>query len=139
MGGEMGRRPWPIGGEVGMSAARDVIGRLVKSFGFSVFCFAVWGSLSAVRARALVADFTWMELVWLAYNATIAVLFLVRTTPSAVSLNPVHWVVALLTSFSGLFFDRQPAGIAVAGGYCDALILIGLAASGTAAIALQRS
>jgi protein-S-isoprenylcysteine O-methyltransferase Ste14 len=122
-----------------MSGAQDVIERLVKSFGFSVFCFAVWGSLTAVRARALVAGFTWMEVIWLAYNATIAVLFLIRTRPSVVSLNPVHWLVALLTSFSGLFFDTQPAGLAAAGGLCDALILIGLAASGTAAIALRRS
>jgi protein-S-isoprenylcysteine O-methyltransferase Ste14 len=80
-----------------------------------------------------------MEAVWFLYNATIAVLFLVRTKPTAVSLDPLHWLVALLASFSGLFFETRSAGIPGAGRIGDGLILLGVFGSGSAAIALRRS
>ena len=55
------------------------------------------------------------------------------------SMKPLHWLVALLASFSGLFFARagsQSANVAIAG---EVLILLGLAGSGTAALALGRN
>lgn len=118
---------------------RQVAERVVKSFGFSVFCCAVWCVLSTSHVRALLHQFEWMELIWLVYNATLAMLFLVRTRPSVVSLNPVHWVVALLTSFAGLFFERNAEGIAGGIPLGNGLILLGLAISGSSALALGRS
>ena len=122
-----------------MGRARDITETVVSSFGFSVFCFVVWGALAGLRGRGLVSDFSWMEVVWLGYAGTIAILFVVRVRPEAVSLNPLHWLVALLASFSGLFFERESAGYAGMGPAADGLILLGLAGSGTAALALRRS
>ena len=122
-----------------MKSARDLIERTVSGFGFSVFCFLIWGGLTGLRARHLVSNFSWMEVVWLVYVATFAVLFLVRSRPKAVSLNPLHWLVALLVSFSGLFFEKESAGIAGTEAVANGLILLGLAGSGTAALALRRS
>lgn len=119
--------------------ARATIDRFVKGFGFSVLCFVVWGSLAATRARSLLHDFSWMEALWLAYSGTISLLFLIRTKPSVVSLNPVHWFVALVTSFSGLFFERHSNGPVVAQLPGDILILIGLLGSASVAVALWRS
>src|SRR3989304_6265654 len=80
-----------------------------------------------------------MEGLGLASNATITLLFLVRTRPSRVSLNPLHWLVALLTSFSGLFFEGRSTSPYHADLLGDALILLGLTGSGSAAVALGRS
>ena len=80
-----------------------------------------------------------MEVVWLVYVATFAVLFLVRTRPKAVSLNLLHWLVALLASFSGLFFEKDSAGIVGTQVVANGLILLGVAGSWTAALALRRS
>ncbi len=113
--------------------------RFLKSFVFSALCAVVWGYFGASRARALVHDFSWMEVVWLAYNVTISALFLVRSRPSQLSMKPVHWLVALLTSFSGLFFARGVAGGATLVLVGDVLVLVGLAGSGTAAVALGRN
>ena len=117
----------------------SMLERWVKSFTFSAVCFAVWGSLSILRARALARTFDSMELLWLTYNATIAVLFLVRSRPSVVSLQPVHWLVALATSFSGLFFERHSAALATSEPIANGLILVGLAGAGSSALALGRS
>ena len=119
--------------------AERLLERWVKSFTFSFVCFAVWGSLTVLRARALTRTFDGMELLWLTYNATIATLFLVRTRPSVVSLQPVHWLVALLTSFSGLFFEKHSAGLPATEPVADGLILVGLAGAGSTALALGRS
>ena len=122
-----------------MNSARDRIERTISGIGFSVLCFLIWGGLTGLRARNLFSGLSWMEVVWLVYNATIAVLFLVRSRPTAVSLNPLHWLVALLASFSGLFFEKESAGITGAEAVANGFILLGLAGSGTAALALRRS
>ncbi len=122
-----------------MATPRETIEKIVTSFGFSAFCFVVWGGLTGLRAQGLLREVSWIEVIWLVYNATIALLFLARARPKTVSLNPVHWLVALLTSFSGLFFEKESAGIAQAGTLADGLILVGLVGSGTAALALRRS
>ncbi len=122
-----------------LSSARDCIERTVSGFGFSVLCFLIWGGLTALRARHLVDGFSWMEFIWLVYIATFAVLFLVRSRPTAVSLNPLHWVVALLVSFSGMFFENESAGIAGTEAVANGVVLLGIVGSGTAALALRRS
>ena len=85
--------------------------RALKSFALSVLLFLTWGSLTALKARSLRADFAWIELAWVAYNALIAILFLIRSRPSQVSMNPWHWFVALITSFAGLFFARETGSL----------------------------
>ena len=118
---------------------RDGIEKAVGSFGFSVLCFLVWGSLTVSRARSLPQHFSWMEVAWLVYCATIAALFLVRSKPTTVSLNPLHWAVALFACFSGFLFEKESGGIPGAGLVGDGLILLGLAGSFGTAIALRRS
>lgn len=118
---------------------RHVFERFVKSFAFSLFCFLIWGSMSFARARHLAHEFSWMEAVWVAYNALFAGLFLVRTRPVVVSLDPIHWLVALLTSFSGFFLRPSLGAWLRLGILPDLLILLGLVGSGTTAVALRRS
>ncbi len=85
-------------------------------------------------------EFTFIGALWFIYNATISLLFLIRMRPIAVSMNPVHWVVGLVTSFSGFLFSRQmttnnPAVAASADSLIVAAILLGIAA----ALTLGRS
>jgi len=111
----------------------------LKSTWLSVALFLVWAGMVAVRARSLLAHFSWGELGWIVTNATIAILFLVRSRPSTVSLNPLHWAVALGTSFSGMFFQRMTddgARHAVAG---YAIIAAGLGVSLFAMMSLGRN
>jgi len=122
-----------------MDRVRLVAERVVKSFGFSVLLCLVWTALSAPHVRSLLRNFRWMELVWVLYNATLAVLFLIRSRPTLVSLNPVHWFVALITSFSGMFFQRMDTANAGVRAFGDAVVLAGLVLSGVAAVALGRS
>ena len=118
---------------------KSTLERWVKSFVFSIVCFSIWGSLTVLRARALTHAFDWMELVWLVYNATVAALFLIRRRPSIVSLEPEHWLVALLTSFSGLFFEKSSAGLPGTEPVADGLIFVGLAGAASTALALGRN
>jgi protein-S-isoprenylcysteine O-methyltransferase Ste14 len=78
-----------------------------RSFAFSVLLSLSCAILAAPHAWALLHGFDAFELLHLTYNLAVAILFLIRTRPSLVSLNPLHWTVALLTSFSGFFFIRQ--------------------------------
>ncbi len=114
--------------------------RFLKSFSFSLILFAVWGGLTFFQARGLLRRFAWIELLWVIYNATLAILFLIRSRPSIVSTNPVHWLVALTASFGGFLFRRNPAApqnslISAA----DALIVAGVIVSGLCALRLGRS
>lgn len=96
--------------------------------------------LAAPHARTLLNGFDVFELLHLAYNLTVAFLFLIRTRPSLVSMSPVHWVVALLTSVSGFFFVRNDsppvAALRLTG---DALIGAGVLLALVAALVLGRS
>lgn len=121
------------------STERQVFERFVKSFAFSLLCFFIWGWMSLARARHFTHEFSWMEALWIAYNAVFAGLFLIRTRPVVVSLNPIHWLVALLASFSGLFFVTTPGDGLRVGILPDLLILLGLVGSGTTAVALRRN
>jgi protein-S-isoprenylcysteine O-methyltransferase Ste14 len=99
-------RSFPATQQPKMAHIRPHLERFVKGFGFSLILFLFWGGLTAWKARSLCGRFTLLECAWILYNATIAILFLVRSRPSVVSMNPIHWLVALVTSFSGLFYLR---------------------------------
>jgi protein-S-isoprenylcysteine O-methyltransferase Ste14 len=117
-----------------------LVERVLKSFAFSVALFVVWGWVAYRKAKGLVSHFDAVELAWCVYNAAISVLFLVRTRPSVVSTDPVHWVVALITSFSGYFFQtyssRQDSALTrTANGLIGAGLLLGI----FTAVSLGRS
>lgn len=121
------------------SIGRATVERILKSFGFSLAMFLVWEAMTAPRAWSVVRNFEWLESCWVLYNATIAVLFLIRYRPTVVSLNPLHWAVALVTSFSGFFFRRSLGAPGLSQAMvADGLIVIGLALGTAAAIALGR-
>jgi protein-S-isoprenylcysteine O-methyltransferase Ste14 len=122
-----------------MGRLRDGLERFVKSFAFSFLLFLVWGGLTAVKARSLLTDFELFEAFWVAYNATLAILFVVRSRPSIVSLHPAHWIVALVTSFAGLLFVRQGEAGRAAASVADGLVLLGMLLSIVAALTLRRS
>jgi len=113
--------------------------RVVKSFGFSLVLFLIWGAFTVTHVRKVLEQFSPMQAVWVVYNATLAVLFLVRSRPSVVSLNPIHWVVALATSFSGFFFRRYEPVPETAERLGEVLVLIGVVLSGIGALSLGRS
>lgn len=81
----------------------------LKSFTFSFLLFLFWGYFSLTGIQALLKNFDFIQSLWLIYNVTISLLFLIRVRPTVVSMNPAHWVVALVTSFSGFFFSRTGA------------------------------
>jgi protein-S-isoprenylcysteine O-methyltransferase Ste14 len=123
-----------------LANSRALAERVLKSRGLSVALCLLWGGLTAHRARSLIGHFDWLESCWVLYNAVIAILFLIRTRPTVVSLHPLHWLVALVTSFSGLFFGRSleapgPSQLIAA----DTLIALGLALGVATAIMLGRS
>ena len=84
-----------------------IIESFLKSFFFSFILFVIWGCFSLIGIPTLVKDFDFTQLLWLIYNVTISLLFLIRVKPTVVSMNPTHWMVALITSFSGFIFTRQ--------------------------------
>jgi protein-S-isoprenylcysteine O-methyltransferase Ste14 len=92
-----------------MEIKNTAVSSFLKSFVFSLLLCLFWGFFTFNDLRAVLKGFDFVELLWLIYNATITLLFLIRTRPSVVSMNPVHWVVALVTSFSGFFFFRVEA------------------------------
>jgi len=117
----------------------DGIERFVKSFAFSATLFFVWGFLAAAQVRSLYRDFRWTELLWTTYNALLAILFLVRSRPSVVSLLPIHWAVALITSFAGMLFQRNAASTFVLFPIGDGLVYVGVLGSILVAVTLGRS
>ncbi|MCE5341732.1 MAG: hypothetical protein LLF92_11510 [Planctomycetaceae bacterium] len=77
-----------------------------KSFTFSLL-LCLFGSYFCITGiKSLIEKFDFVQLLWLVYNVTISLLFLIRSRPSVVSMNPLHWIIALITSFSGFFFSR---------------------------------
>ncbi len=90
-----------------MEIRNATVDSFLRSFAFSVLLSLSCVVLAAPHAWALLRGFDVFELLHLMYNLTVAFLFLVRTRPSLVSMSPLHWAVALLTSFSGFFFVRN--------------------------------
>jgi protein-S-isoprenylcysteine O-methyltransferase Ste14 len=112
----------------------------LKSFAFS-FLLCLYASVFVfLRTRALLGGFDFFELLHLIYNVAIALLFLIRIRPSVVSMNPVHWVVALITAFSGFFFVREGTGGSSAVlGIGQVLIVVAFVLGIVAALTLGRS
>jgi protein-S-isoprenylcysteine O-methyltransferase Ste14 len=90
-----------------MKIRNTAVESFLKSGAFGVVLCLVWGSFSVRQGLALLENFKLTEFLWLIYNVTISLLFLIRARPSVVSMNVSHWVVALITSFSGFLFFRQ--------------------------------
>ncbi len=123
-----------------MAAQETLLERVLKSFAFSVAMFLLWGTLTAIRGRSLLLDFDRMELLWVVYNAVLCILFLIRSKPSVVSTNPIHWAIALITAFSGLLFERHRVHLGLPYGItAHSFILIGIACGGAALLMLGRS
>jgi len=123
-----------------MAARNTAVEAVVKSFPFSLLLSLFCAFLTINHIRALWGGFDLTELLWLIYNATASVLFLIRVAPSAVSMNPVHWLVALVTSFSGWFFlsegdNSSPVLLHTA----ESLVLFALLVNIAAALTLGRS
>ena len=93
--------------EIILEIKNTKIESFLKSFLFSFLLFLYPAFLAFIYTRSILKGFDFFELLWLIYNVTLAALFLIRTRPSIVSMNPVHWTVALITSFSGFFFIRE--------------------------------
>lgn len=116
----------------------EQIRRIVSSFGFSVALAVLWAGLTWGHIKALFANFTWTEFLFVLHSEAIVVLFLIRRRPSVISLDPVHWVVALITSFAGLFLSRTTGAPAFAVAAGNALIAVGLLTGTLAGIQLGR-
>jgi protein-S-isoprenylcysteine O-methyltransferase Ste14 len=118
----------------------STIERFLKSFALSLLLCLVWGCFTLLAARKLVGGFDDTETLWLVYNATISLLFLIRSTPSVVDMNPVHWAVALVTSFAGFAFAADDgASSAVLLPVAKGLIWLAIALGVWAAFLLGRS
>lgn len=94
-----------------MEIRNATLDSFLKSFPLSVLLSLGCAMLAAPHARALLSGFDAFELLHLVYNVTVALFFLIRTRPSIVSMNLLHWTVALLTSFSGFLFVRNSASL----------------------------
>ena len=92
-----------------MEIKNTKIESFLKSFAFSFLLFLFWGYFCLTGIQALLKGFDFIQSLWLIYNVTISLLFLIRVRPTIVSMNPAHWIVALVTSFSGFFFSRTGA------------------------------
>ncbi len=79
----------------------------LKSFIFSFLLFLYVGYSVVNRSISLINEFDFVELVRVIYSVTVSLLFLIRTKPAIVSMNPIHWAIALVTSFSAHFFIRE--------------------------------
>ena len=92
-----------------MEIKNATIESFLKSFTLNLLLFLFWGYFSLIGTLALLKGFDFTQLLWLIYNVTISLLFLIRIKPTVVSMNPIHWAVALITSFSGFFFVKESA------------------------------
>ncbi len=79
----------------------------LKSFVFSFILFGYVGFSAVRHTQSLLNEFDFIELLRIIYSVSASLFFLIRIKPSIVSMNPVHWAIALITSFSALFFIRE--------------------------------
>lgn len=112
----------------------------IKSKTLSVLLCVLWGALTVARAKVVFAHPALLEVSFLVYNVIICSLFLIRTRPREVSMDIVHWLVALAASFSGFFFEKSATSVGVIGDRIGAALLYGgLALSILTAVVLGRS
>lgn len=115
-----------------MEIKNTKIESFLKSFIFSLLLCLYCGFFALNHARAILKGFDFFELLHFIYTATTALFFLIRIKPSVVSMNPIHWVVALITSFSGFFFFKEentnPILLFTADVLISFAVLLGLAA-----------
>lgn len=112
----------------------------LKSFICSFFLCLVWGVFTVTHAQILLKQFDFIELLWLIYNAIVSLLFMIRVRPSVVSMNLLHWTVALITSFSGFLFTRESLNSnSMLLFTADAFIIFAIILGIVAAIILGRS
>ena len=90
-----------------MEIKNATIESFLKSFAFSFLLCLYVGFSAVTRTRSLLNEFGLIEFLRLIYSVTASLLFLIRVKPCLVSMNPVHWTVALITSFSAHFFIRE--------------------------------
>jgi protein-S-isoprenylcysteine O-methyltransferase Ste14 len=90
-----------------MDIKNSAVESFLKSFAFSLLLCLYVGYSAVTRTQSLLNQFDWIELLRLVYCVSASLFFLVRSKPSIVSMNPVHWGVALLTSFSAHFLIRS--------------------------------
>jgi protein-S-isoprenylcysteine O-methyltransferase Ste14 len=112
----------------------------LKSWVFSALLCAYCVYFAYVRTQNLLAEFDWFELLHLVFNVTLAALFLTRTRPIEVSMNPVHWIVAVVTSFSGFLFVKEGVNSILALVIAaEVLMIVAAVFTYGAALALGRS
>ena len=90
-----------------MEIKNTKIESFLKSFAFSLLLCLYVGFSAVTRTRSLLDEFELIEFLRLIYCVAASLFFLIRIKPSLVSMNPVHWIVALITSFSAHFFIRE--------------------------------
>ncbi len=90
-----------------MNIKNNFIESFLKSFAFSLLLCLYVGFSAVTRTRSLLNEFDFVEFLRVTYSVAASLFFLIRVKPSVVSMNPVHWTVALITSFSAHFFIRE--------------------------------
>jgi protein-S-isoprenylcysteine O-methyltransferase Ste14 len=111
----------------------------LKSRVFSLLLCLFWGYFTFIQIQTLLERFDLTELLWLIYNVIISFLFLIRVSPSVVSMNIIHWAVALITSFSGFFFEQGADCRPILSLSADILISFAILLGIMTAIVLERS
>ncbi len=123
----------------GLEIRNTTVEAFLKSRAFSILLCLFWGYLTFINSRDLLESFNHTELLWFIYNVTISFVFLVRTRPSVVSMNVVHWAIALTTSFSGFFFEQGAESKPILSLSADILISFAILLGIITAIVLGRS
>lgn len=116
-----------------------MVERFPKSFGWSAILFAIWGCFALGKGLSLRNAFSLTQLLWVIYNALIVLYLLVRSRPSVVSMNPLHWIVALVTCFSGFFLVRSETSNPVLLHIARPIICISVAVAIATTLMLGRS
>lgn len=123
-----------------MELKNEKIEWFLKSLIFSLLLCSYCVYRAIVRINNLLSDFDFFELLHIVYTSAVALFFLIRTKPISVTMNPVHWLVALTTSFSGFFFIRQDNETSTILFYVGkALIIMAFIPGFSGALALGRS
>ena len=123
-----------------MEVRNTTIESFLKSVTFSVLLCLFCVFLAFINTRSLLKGFDFFELLHVIFNVAVASLFLIRVRPSVVSMNLVHWTIALITSLSGFLLLREGMNSHfILLSAADALISFGAFVGLVAALTLGRS